>query len=165
MLAEKLAIALWAAWLLLTIVVNLPPLTPHIRRWDFLSLVPEWKFFSHPPQHDYHLLYRDVAQDGSVTGWKEVSVAEPRAWWNFLWNPGRRARKAFFDAVTETARECHARRDGVEASVPYLTLLNYISSLPRTFPAQYTQFAILLSPSAGAEREPRILLTSGAHSL
>jgi hypothetical protein len=163
--AEKLAIALWAAWLMLSIVVHLPPLTPLVRRWDFLSLVPEWKFFARPPQQDYHLLYRDVALDGSVTGWKEVSVAEPRAWWNFLWNPGRRARKAFFDVITEAARHCHAQLGGVEASVPYLTLLNYISNLPRAIPAQFTQFAILTSPTTGLAREPRVLLTSNAHRL
>lgn len=164
-MAEKLAIALWAVWLLLSIVVHLPPLTPLIRRWDFLSLVPEWKFFARPPQHDYHLLYRDVGQDGSVSGWLQVSVAEPRAWWNFLWNPGRRARKALFDAITETARCCHAQCGGVEASVPYLTLLNYISGLPRAFPARFTQFAILMSSSGVPAQEPRLLLSSALHHL
>ena len=164
-MAEKLAITVWAVWLLLSIVVHLPPLTPLIRRWDYLSLVPEWKFFSRPPQHDYHLLYRDVALDGCVSGWKEVSVAEPRAWWNFLWNPGRRARKAFFDAITEAARYCHAQCSGVEASVPYLTLLNYISSLPREFPAEFTQFAVLMSPTTGPLQEPRLLFSSAAHRL
>jgi hypothetical protein len=162
--AEIVVLTVWAVWLTFSLLVYVPPLTMRIRRWDLLVLVPEWKFFSHPPQENYFLLYRDIAGDGSVTGWKEIGVARRRAWWNFFWNPGRRARKAFFDLVVETARKAHYGQR-LEGTIPYLTLLNYISSLPRSIPAARTQFAIFLSAAAGPEREPRMMVASAIHEL
>jgi hypothetical protein len=163
---DAFALAIWTIWLLLSILVYVPALTPHVRQWDLLALVPEWKFFApHPPQHNYHLLYRDISEDQQVTGWKEVALAENRRWWNFIWNPGRRARKAFFDVVSETARQATRNTEGIEASVPYLTLLVLISKQPRTVPATFTQFLILLSKVSITNKRNEVLLLSAVHSL
>lgn len=168
--AEWPAAGVFGAWLLLALLVHVPALKPHIRGWDVLSLVPEWTFFApRPAEWDYHLLFRDVYADGGVTSWAEVKVAEERAWWNFVWNPDRRGRKALFDAVTElavTLADARAAqgRVAVEGSIPYLTLLNQISALPRLGTPERTQF-LVLSSSAAAASEPQVVYLSELHAL
>ena len=165
-LVQVLAAGFFALWFLLCLLVLLPRLRPTIRLLDIFSLVPEWKFFApNPAQGDYILLYRDQLADGSVTPWTEVALAQTRRSWNVIWNPGKRANKALFDAITEVGSEAKLYPDILVGSVGYLTLLNYISSLDRLTPPAFTQFMILHSFSSAVEREPTMVFSSSLHSL
>lgn len=164
--AQLLVSGLFGLWFLLCLLVLVPRLRPHIRLWDIFSLVPEWKFFApNPAQGDYVLLYRDQLADGTITPWTEVALAQNRHWWNVLWNPGKRANKALFDAIVEVSSEATHHPGALAGTVSYLTLLNYVSSLARFSPPAFTQFMILHSFSSCVEREPKFIFSSGLHSL
>ena len=164
--AEVVLIVLFAAWFLISLVSLVPSWRNHIRRYDRLTLIPEWKFFApNPGQWDYYLVYRDQLPDGNVTDWTEVAVDAPRAWWNVIWNPAKRGNKALTDCVVLLAKHLAAQDPAIEASVPYLTLLNHISSFPRLGGTEYTQFALIQFHARGSQEEPELLFSSALHSL
>jgi hypothetical protein len=149
--------AVLAAWLLVTIFRNLPPLRAAVARHDAVNLIPDWALFGRPRTADVVLLRRDLLRDGTLTGWREVEVAGPRRWYNFIWNPELCPRRAFLGLDTllvANARQAKrpagdARGQGtaaaltVMAGVPYLTLLRYVSE--RSHPAVHaTQFMIMV---------------------
>jgi len=147
---------LLAAWLLLTVLRNIPPLSMAFQRHDPVQLLPNWALFARPRTKDMVLLRRDLLGDGTLTRWREVTVAGPRRWYNVLWNPGlgpRRALLALASAILMTANA--DRRAGRRAagqgtpaalttmtSVPYLTILRYLSELSHPAVAA-TQFMIV----------------------
>jgi hypothetical protein len=134
-----------------------------IRKWDFLALIPQWNFFApRPAQHDFLLLYRDQLEDGNLTDWTQVASITQRSGLSIIWNPAKRENKALFDVVTDLAAQISVSISMLELSVPYLTLLNYISSMPRFGPAVFTQFLLM---RCGHAQEPEALYISKLHSL
>jgi hypothetical protein len=165
-MVESVAVGLFALWLLLSAAVLFPKLSPIIRRADWLCLVPEWKFFApNPGRHDFHLLYRDQFRDGTLTEWTEVSPTGKRRWWHFLWNPAKRGNKALFDTVSQLFDHVRAGDKTLEVSIPYLTLLNYVSSLPRTTSPVFTQFLLMCSQGNLPDKDPELCYFSARHSL
>ena len=163
---DGLLTSIFAIWILLSILVYVPKIGTWIRGSDFFSLIPEWKFFAPAPgRWDYYLLYRDQLADESVTDWTETEVAGTRQWWNFIWNPSRRGRKALFDATSEMGRRLVAGEEGLEASVAYLTVLNYVSSLPRSSASRFTQFLLLRMHAPFSGQAPDLIFSSTLHSL
>ncbi|GAA1972963.1 hypothetical protein [Amycolatopsis minnesotensis] len=137
--------------------------------WDRLYLLlPDWRFFAPDPGvHDYHILYRDRLRDGTATAWREVtSIAERRPHHAF-WHPTLRKEKCAFDIVKELLRYVQdnpAGSEGVQLSVPYLTLLTHINAQPHDEAAVGIQF--LLSLSGGHDDEPPFaLFMSEVHPL
>ncbi|HEY6969077.1 MAG TPA: hypothetical protein VJA94_07735 [Candidatus Angelobacter sp.] len=65
-------------------------------RWDHLGLLPRWTFFSMVPDFDFVIAYRVRMLDGSLSEWHIVEMPARPAF-QFLWNPGRRKRKAVDD--------------------------------------------------------------------
>lgn len=148
--------AVLAAWFLLTVLRNIPALRTAFLRRDAVQLLPDWALFARPRTKDMVLLRRDVLGDGTLTRWQEVTVAGPRRWYNGAWNPGlgpRRAMLALASAIIAAAnrdRRAGRREPGqgtaaaltAMTSVPYLTLLRYLSE--RSHPAvAATQFMIV----------------------
>jgi hypothetical protein len=148
--------AVLAAWLLPTVLRNIPSLRRTFLRRDAVQLLPDWALFARPRTRDMVLLRRDVLGDGTLTRWREVPVAGPRRWYNAAWNPGlgpRRALLALASAIITAAsrdRQAGLRAVGqgtptaltAMTSVPYLTILRYLSE--RSHPAvAATQFMIV----------------------
>lgn len=155
-------------WLIATILDHLPvKLREFIGNELISSLIPSWNFFAPiPGTHDYRLLYRDQLEDGSIGVWKELTFADERNFLSFLWNPNKRGKKALFDLTTTLAQmiiNSDAAPDLVKISIPYLTLLNFISNVPRSKLSTATQF--LLMESSMSEKEPSIIFLSGLHTL
>lgn len=145
-----------AAWFLATIPRNFPSLRVAFARRDAARLIPDWALFARPRTADIILLRRDLLRDGTLTGWREVEVARPRRWYNFIWNPELGPRRAFLSLGTilvANARRTRrpagdARGQGTPAAltvmggVPYLTILRYLSE--QSHPAvDATQFMIM----------------------
>jgi hypothetical protein len=157
---------IFGSWILLSVLVYVPKLQTFIRRWDWFALIPEWRFFApNPGQHDYHLLYRDKLRDGSITDWTELTPTKERPWWGFVWNPGKRGNKALFDAVATLAKHMTAGDQSMELSIPFLTLLNYVASVPRPSASEYTQLLVLASHGSPSRKDPELFFLSGYHSL
>lgn len=93
-----------AAVLLGTLSAQHPnPLFNRAQKIDiFSALFPNWRFFAPTPaQHDYHILYRTLNEDGETSSWRMVDVIVGRKLPQIFWFPGRRPEKAIFDIVTE----------------------------------------------------------------
>lgn len=153
----------FGTWTVLCLFVLFPKLRNSIRQHDLFMLIPEWRFFAPmPAQGDFHLLYRDRFHDGGLTYWTEVQPQTKRRRWNIVWNPGKRERKALFDAINELTS--HGPK-AIEGSFAYLTLLNHVSTIPRSASPEYTQFLLMTSYGRDPEREPDVVLISGFHAL
>jgi hypothetical protein len=141
-------------------------MAPWLRSQDVLRLVPEWRFFAPiPGMGDFHLLYRDT-YTGSTTDWTEIKIGDDRRWWNFLWHPRRREEKALTDAIRVMQPYLTPERIATAPlSVPYLTLLTYVSGLPRTLRPRQTQFLVMYSEAAIQDGQPQICLVSNIHEL
>ena len=165
-MGESLLVTVFGMWLLLSVLVLFPGPNAAIRRWDWFALIPEWRFFAPVPgQHDYYVLYRDKFSDDTVTDWTELEITGHRWWWSIVWNPGRRANKALLDTVMELAVRATAEDPVIEISIPYLTLINYVSSVPRSASPKFTQFLLMRSPGRAPDEEPEVLFGSELHSL
>ncbi|MCC7377384.1 MAG: hypothetical protein IT581_22175 [Verrucomicrobiales bacterium] len=158
--------ALFGVWALSTVLVHFDRFSPLIRAVDFFTVVPEWRFFApNPGRGDFFLLYRDQLDDASVTDWREVRIIRPRAVWSAVWNPRRREAKALFDAAIDLARTARDEPDSVMGSIPYLTLLSYVSAQPHWTQAVRTQFLLMLQDNDEPNRDIRPVHLSDLHAL
>jgi hypothetical protein len=148
--------ALLAVWFLITIARNLPPLRTAIAHRDAARLIPDWALFARPRTADMILLRRDLLGDGTLTRWREVEIAGPRRWYNFIWNPELGPRRAFLSlasviTVAAQQRDRGQRRElgqgtatalTAMTTVPYLTVLCYLSENSHAA-VEATQFMIM----------------------
>jgi hypothetical protein len=157
---------IFAVWLLTSVLVYLPRAEKAIRRHDQLLLIPNWQFFAPiPARHDCHFLFQDKYGDGTLSQWTEVRINGRRRWFNLAWNPDKRLRKALFDIEQQMIEHLAADDKGIEVSVPYLMLLNYISRLPRTTPPHFTRFLMMRARANVPAGERQIVYISGFHRL
>ncbi|MGB9308593.1 MAG: hypothetical protein WCB92_34365 [Mycobacterium sp.] len=164
----QIAIAtVFVVWLLASVLVYLPHADRVIRRHDHLLLIPNWQFFAPiPARHDCHFLYQDKYADGTLSQWTEVRIDGRRRWFNLAWNPDKRLRKALFDIEQQMIEHLAADDKGIEVSVPYLTLLNYVSRLQRTTPPRFTRFLMMRARThVPTEDRQQIVYISGFHRL
>jgi len=163
-----LVVALFALWILATVAQQIPVFRPIFRERDVGLLVPEYRFFApNPIQGDFHLLFRDIYTDGTAGAWTEVCRLRRRRLLDAIWHPEKRERKALFDAINQLAE---VRIVGVSPTqtlllTPYLLILNYVTAIPRSLPAEFTQFEIMYSYGWGSSRPPAVFLISERHRL
>ncbi len=163
---QAFIVGLFALWLTLSIIVYIPKVTTAIRRRDHLMLIPTWKFFAPTPgERDMHVLYQDRYEDGTVTLWTEIGPAVRRPWWGFVWNPAKRTNKALFDVIQELGLHVTAGDPVLELSMPYLSLLNHISSIPRSTSPAFTKFLLMCSRGNVRGDEPEVVYVSRFHQL
>ncbi len=137
-----------------------------IRAFDPFGVIPYWNFFAPTPGiWDYSLLYRDRLQSGGHTAWREIQLCTPRTAVDWLWNPGKREKKALFDIITALMQSAQdVKPDHLVLSVPYIVLLDYVSSVPRPYAAEATQF-LLMAEEPGTGKEPFVMFNSHEHPL
>lgn len=171
-LLTGLAIAVLASWFGITVIAQIPAFSTRLRALDPASLIPNWSFFAPKPvSFDYHLLYRDELWDLTLTDWTEIPLVEARRWWSFVWNPRRRAKKALFDSCSMLLRLTKTHPlvgttlpPSLHRAVPYLILLNYISSLSHPN-ARGTQFLVLRTYGPDARPAPTVAFMSQFHAV
>jgi hypothetical protein len=148
--------ALLTAWFLITVLRNIPALRVPLAQRDAGRLLPDWALFARPRTKDMVFLRRDLLRDGTLTSWREIEVAGPRRWYNFIWNPElgpRRAGLALASTILATANQDRdpprrvrgqGTRTALEAmvSVTYLTVLQYLSERSHSA-VEATQFMIV----------------------
>jgi hypothetical protein len=163
--AEWICLGLLGGFLLLSAVCQVrSPVEDRIRQFDLFGWLPFWNFFApRPGTLDFHLLYRDQISDGTITIWREIPLTHDRRWWNIFWNPGRREKKALFDAALGIRRYSARTGGDVRISVPYILLLTYVSGLRRIYPVEKTQFLVMASTPAEPHVDPQVLILSEMH--
>jgi hypothetical protein len=165
-MAEYIVITILICWGLACVLTHVPHVGRWIRKYDLFVLIPEWRFFApRAGEHDFYLLYRDRNTSGEVSNWHEVHVAGPRRWWNFVWNPHKRASKALFDLSVELSSIIVNQPDGIQLSLPYLSLLTVVSAEQRVARTGQTQFMILMLKRNLSETTSQVLFVSDPHDL
>ncbi|MGH9584744.1 MAG: hypothetical protein ACRD4O_17625, partial [Bryobacteraceae bacterium] len=103
---------------------------------------------------------------GEWNRWQEIPLSTGRTLWGAIWNPEKRKTKSLSDVVRGLVRMAqeHKLKD-FTLTLPYLSILNYVSSLPRSAPRLQTQFMILKSEGFFTRQEPQFLFLSNAHNL
>lgn len=162
-------IGVWMLWFLVSVLVQFVPprWDAKLRKYDLFSLLPRWTFFApNPGTTDFHLLYRDRLENGSFGLWKEIPLTEKRTWWKAVWNPEKRNSKLLTDAVRGLMRIAGMySAKGYKTTMPYLVILNFVSSLPRWNLSDGTQFLIMESFGFYSDRTPRAVFRSEIHRL
>ena len=125
---ETALAAVLGTWLLVAAVAQLSVVFPWLKKLYQITpsgLVPRYHFFAPTPgTTDYHMLVRVRNPAGQFSAWRDATPSQ-RRWWNFLWNPDRRTRKALHDLVTRLLDESKtSSARATQVSVPYLALLN-----------------------------------------
>ena len=167
---EVVMLSLLGGWFLCSVAAQIPGrLSERLRYWDVIYVLPFWSFFAPVPgRSDFFLLCRDTLEDGAVTDWLDVTPWEPRRFYDFLWNPGRRDRKRFLDLISLLLLLAADRppESALQMSLPYLALLNYVASLRHPSNAVATQFLVMQRDHPGTHpAEPSANFVSASHSL
>jgi hypothetical protein len=140
-----------------------------IKAVDVFGLIPIWTFFApNPGVTDYYLLYRDRLPDGSLDNWRKVELKPSENGFRVaLWNPMKRKQKALSDMTGALIRLAkHRKSERLIVTVPYLLILNFITSRPHSLGTTGTQFMVLEhSGFSGEPERSRVLMMSGIHRL
>jgi hypothetical protein len=163
-----ICILILAAWFLVSALAQLNvPRVAALKAYDFFSLIPNWSFFApRPGTSDYHLLFRDLTSSGEPGKWKEIPLADERTLWGAIWNPTKRRTKTLSDVVRGLLRIAQdSSLKDYSLTLPYLAILNYISSIPRSDSPCQTQFMILKSDGFFSDKDPEFLFMSNIHRL
>lgn len=131
-----------------------------------LSITPVWSFFAPiPGTHDYHLMFRAILKNKEITDWREApSLQEKRRVYTFFWNPQKKLQKSLNDLVQELLMFSQAANyeSQIHLSIPYLHILNYVSSFPFDTKTEKIQFMIL---SSSRMSEHKVVFVSSNHRL
>jgi hypothetical protein len=163
-----ICIVILVGWFLISVLsqLNVKAVAP-LKARDIFSLIPNWSFFApRPGTSDYHLLFRDSDHAEAWSRWREIPLANRRTLWGAIWNPEKRKTKALSDVVRGLVRlaQDKALKD-FSLTLPYLAILNYVSSIRRSTPCVQTQFMILKSEGFFADQDPQFLFMSNAHNV
>jgi hypothetical protein len=169
----SIVISLLICWFIFS-VANQHPMA---RRWipsaiRSLFMLPSLSLFAPEPiDVDYHLLWRDIATNGTVDSWRELnmnSVSPLRA----LWNPSGRDFSALIQVTSQLSllanaseSACRTGQHVILVSLPYLFLLNAVAAQPRSTGAADRQFMIVETRGFGADRQLRLGMLSEIHAL
>lgn len=141
-----------AAWLRVLRLCN---------RWDCLALLPRWTFFSTVPSFDFAVAYRDRRDDGFLSEWR-MHEMPGRSAFRFIWNPGRRNRKAVHDLCTtlqgSLAAELSKGKGLLETSFRFQKLEDYVSQIAVPC-GEFRQFMVL-KIFGGSQATVQILFVS-----
>ncbi|BDH59119.1 hypothetical protein [Tsukamurella sp. PLM1] len=139
-----------------------------VRRADRLGiLIPNWRFFApEPARHDFHVVHRVVAADGSVGEWRDTAPSEPRRWRHAVYFPERRRDKALSDICTEVG--VRASRGDVRDATVYRLLREFVRAQVRRDLAAWEdgdgavglQFAVIRYGGYDDSEEPQHILVS-----
>lgn len=144
-----------------------------IKKFDFIwnhfpictQLIPAWNFFApFPNTFDYHLLYREISNH-EVGEWQDLyTLKDKRSMYCFLWNPEKKSIKSFLDIALDLISFSNKVHDNkqVYTSLPYLQLLNYVSSLNHKASSDKIQFLILTNSRA---QDYQVAFLSDVHPL
>lgn len=171
---EIFVAAVFLIWLIVTVICQFDDwkIAIEIRTFDFLNLIPLWTFFApNPGKQDYHLLYRDKGQGGTVSDWVEVDLQEERYPYSFIWNPDKRDKKVLSDIVQDlimTIRSDNGERNKnyLIVTLPYLAVLKVVCNKERCLTeTAHRQFMLAGSHGFNSSEAPAFILLSMFHPL
>lgn len=167
-----LIVSLLVVWFTLSVVFQFytdsfsPSWLSVIVRYDVFHLLPRWTFFApNPGTSDYHLLYRDQKEDGTISGWVEIPMVEERKPLSFIWNPEKRSKKILLDVTMSLIQTSQGLGQSkvLIISLPYLILLNVVVHYGHKTRGIRRQF--VLAETFWEYTAPHVLLVSAFHPM
>jgi len=163
-------VGVFLVWLVLTTLNQFESQSAmKLRRHDIFYLLPRWTFFApNPGTSDYHLVYRYMKGDGTVSEFREVTFPERQPLLSALWNPHKRLRKAFLDLSMDLTRLCgrpDINEDNIKITFSYLAVLNFLKGVPLTRDVRSVQFAIMKSKGFIDSELPKLVICSDFHDI
>lgn len=134
--------------LFLSLLKEIPSISNVLDRFPlFMSFIPSWGFFAPTPgMFDYYLLYRGITENEEVQDWQEAfTIKEKRSRAAFLWNPEKKSLKTMMDMSLELIKFSVATNEEHQIclSLPYLHMLNFVTSFKHDPSIKKIQFMIL----------------------
>jgi hypothetical protein len=166
--ATAICILALCAWFVISALAQLNwAKAKKLKSYDAFSLIPNWSFFApRPGTSDYHLLFRDTDSSGTAGSWQEIPLAGKRTLSGAIWNPQKRRTKTLSDVVRGLVMLSRDRSlSDYSLTLPYLVILNYVSSLHRAARSGCTQFMILKSEGFYSTQDPQFIFLSKEHRL
>ena len=168
---DLIVMIFFSSWFIVTIVRNipsrfLPAQCQKLLCYSTLTrFIPSWRFFAPTPGiHTYHILYRDQSIGRHMSKWHEILFNTKNRLYP-VWNPSKTFNKAIIDIIFELSQSSEVLKghpEMIKVSIPYLTILAYISGIPRLSQPLATQFLLIRSsPTSGYE----IVFLSDLHEL
>jgi len=165
---DILILSTLGCWLVLSVVNHFPRWKDVLTRHDSFSLLPAWSFFApQPGTSDFHWLFRDMLEDGTITPWTELTLVEERSITSVLFNPHKRSLKTLLDIAGELSSPSlnqHGSK-AVALSLGYLLLLNHLNSIQHSAASIQTQFMLMTSSGARPSDQPSVYFLSHFHIL
>lgn len=167
-LSDMLILSFLGCWLLLSAANHLPRWKDSLAKYDSFSILPAWSFFApRPGTSDFHWLFRDLLEDGTLTPWTELTLVEERSVTSVLFNPRKRSLKTLLDIAGELSSPTlnqHGSK-AVALSLGYLLLLNHLNSIRHPDASIQTQFMLMTSSGARPSDQPSVYFLSHFHKL
>src|SRR5919112_1882947 len=162
-------IVILGIWLLLSIIAQFNEIkwTQRIRDQDHFKVIPSWTFFApNPGISDYQILYRDMLFDGQLSNWKEISYRNMSIL-HSMYSSDKRRRKAIAESCKILLQDANndPENKSILISIPYLTILTYIMSMPKNRLCENRQFLIARTFGYIQSKQPEILFISHQHKL
>lgn len=160
----------FSVWLVFSVINQFGPKWMNkVKKYDYFSLIPKWTFFApNPGSTDYHLLYRDILDDGEICKWTPVISPDNRSLVTAIWNPQKRVRKAQADIVRALIRLPDEKKDNIYFiyfTLPYLLLLNTVTNMPCGPNVRSRQFMVMETSGFNGRFQPRQIIRSGVHDV
>lgn len=112
-------VAFLTSWTIATALRVHDPIEDKLNEYtgEFVQFIPVYSFFAPKPgDNDFHLLYRDRLEDGSITRWEEIeklTTFPTKTHW--LWNPTMYNAKTVFDHAQNLLKIVSETNDEEEA--------------------------------------------------
>jgi hypothetical protein len=152
-------------WFFLSVLLQISP-SHKLAVLNRISVVPNWRFFAPVPlTADLAVMYRcaDSPCNISRSNWHELRLDETRRWFNFVWNPHRRFRKAFFDLIVALSNETQGNFGRIKLSVPYIFLLQLVTNRAMIIGAPYVQFSVFVKSLLQENEDWELMFVSAVH--
>ena len=161
-------LGLFAVWFILSVINQLKAsrLKQAMGRYDILSLLPNWGFFTADIRtSDLYLFIRDRSVNGDTSEWKEIGIGKRNGAMKLVY-PERRIRAAVsrirHDLVRQLAQG-NANSSDIKKGLLYQMLLHYVMAQERDPATQKRQFLIATRAEADSPEPVRPLVLSAFH--
>jgi hypothetical protein len=149
---EWIVIVVFVVWFVATFAYQFwsDAMYPWVCRFDWFHLLPVLTFFAGIPRL-FRLSYRDRLRDGSVTEWRQISLAQRWSWLRVVWNPHLIEPQLVDKGLGPLV-------EGSEMNPPWT--LEYLQS---RYPHRLVSRAVLLQPREVATGARQFQITELAH--
>lgn len=160
---ETLVLTTLSIWLCSSFLAQLK--NPKILNYDFLNILPTYRFFSPRPVAKDFCIYLRGFENQVSDKWIPLFYNKKK-WWCFIWNPQMRIAKAINDFFDQIFSFKNSERN-IHISIPYLIILNTATArLISTTETPYTHIQFMIGSHAGFENSNiKILFISNIHKL